>query len=103
MAEVIATAEIHRTVTGPNGKPMNQVIKPPTKFICEGKELAALRAARAVRDPEPDEPTAKANIADVRADVEEAPKKSTTKRGGGRRKAASKKDNDGDGDGNDLV
>lgn len=60
MPKVIAKAEIHRTIkpgkaataTSPAVKPEIEIIKPGTAFIAEGEELKALRASRAVRDPE---------------------------------------------------
>lgn len=63
MAQVIAITEIVRNikpgVAGDKEKgikaipPQSKTIMPGTLFVSEGDELATLRKARAVRDPEP--------------------------------------------------
>lgn len=77
MPKVIAKAEIHRTIkpgkaataTSPAVKPEIEIIKPGTAFIAEGEELKALRASRAVRDPE----VAEAPVPSATAEDDDAP------------------------------
>lgn len=82
MPKVIAKAEIHRTIkpgkaataTSPAVRPEIEIIAPGTAFISEGEELKALRASRAIRDPEGTETASPSEAAVDGSDDTTAPK-----------------------------
>jgi hypothetical protein len=110
MAQVIATAEIHRTVKPgkaatdkePAVPPVVQVIKPGTVFVTTGDEEASLRAARAIRDAEAGEVGA---AAPERAAAPVQEQAADTSKTGQRAAKPGKKTDGGEGDGSntDLV
>ena len=110
MAQVIAVTEIVRNVKPGRAadkdkgikaeKPVSRSIMPGTLFVSEGEELAFLRKARAVRDPEPLDLEARRRA--IAIDEDEPVAKPAKSAKSAKAKAAADADDNGD-SGNDLV